>query len=213
MQEETQSKPNRERVIHAAWQIFAQFGYQKASMQDIAQAAGVSKAVLFKYFGTKERLYEQAFREASRAILLADATALEGNEVGTSVFSILRKTVASRMRLFAKSPHVYAFSYAAAYDQSPVAQRLAQEEILRARARESDKSAYNCLREDISPEQAKQMLFWISQGFLNDKIANGMEHSDRLEQEYLEWIDLLERLMTSGKGGADGANANETGKR
>ena len=61
-------------------------------------------------------------------------------------------------------------------------------------------AAYTGLRKDISPGQAKQMIFWISQGFLGDKIAQGMAQPETLRQEFAEWIDLMERLMTDKRG-------------
>jgi AcrR family transcriptional regulator len=196
MQHEIDQTDRRQRVVNAAWEVFARFGYQKASMQDIAISAGVSKSVLFKYFGTKEFLYRAVFCEAARAIAEADAEAKEASAQGESVFSRMRKTVESRMRLFARAPYVYAFSYAAAYDTAQLPQTLVREALLRAEAGGADESAYEEIRADICPAQAKQMIFWVSQGFLGDKLARGTENPETLKQEFSEWIDLMERLMT-----------------
>ena len=58
---ENEAQSRRANVLNAACEAFARHGYQKASMQDVASAAGMSKSVLFKYFGTKENLYRAAF--------------------------------------------------------------------------------------------------------------------------------------------------------
>lgn len=59
-------------VINAGFLCFGQNGYAKTSMADIAKAAGVSKASLFQYFGTKKNmylfLYEFAGKEVARRI-------------------------------------------------------------------------------------------------------------------------------------------------
>ena len=68
MAKDHQIEQRRASVINAACEVFARFGYQKASMQDIALTAGVSKSVLFKYFGTKELLYREVFRMAADGI-------------------------------------------------------------------------------------------------------------------------------------------------
>ncbi len=48
----------REQMILAvAGQVFAQAGYERASMDRIAQLADVSKPMLYAYFGSKEGLY------------------------------------------------------------------------------------------------------------------------------------------------------------
>ena len=44
-------------IVDAALLCFATNGYKKASAKDIADAAGISKAMVFHYFGTKRALY------------------------------------------------------------------------------------------------------------------------------------------------------------
>jgi len=194
--QENQESSRQERVVNAAWEVFARYGYQKASMQDIAEAAGVSKSVLFKYHGTKENLFRAVFFRAAEEIAAADAEARLGKVDGETVFAAMRRTVEARMRLFARAPYVYAFSYAAAYDADPLVQSLVAEAMQRAEFVGSGEAAYTGLREDISPAQAKRMIFWISQGFLGDKLAQGMAEPEQLQREFSEWIDIMERLMT-----------------
>jgi TetR/AcrR family transcriptional regulator len=196
MKQNTAEISRQERVINAAWEVFARFGYKKASMQDIAEAADVSKSVLFKYYQTKENLYRTVFRLAADEIAQADAEAKTGRIAGETVFSAMRRTVNARMQLFARAPYVYAFSYTAAYDADPLARELVEEAFARAGVGNGDDSAYLGLRSDLSSKQAKQMIFWISQGFLGDQLARGMAEPQTLRQEYTTWIDLMERMMT-----------------
>jgi AcrR family transcriptional regulator len=44
-------------ILSVAGQVFADGGYDRASMDTIAAAAGVSKPMLYAYFGSKEGLY------------------------------------------------------------------------------------------------------------------------------------------------------------
>lgn len=46
-----------EQVFDAAFQLFTRHGYQKVSVNEIAQQAGVSPATIYNYFGTKDQLY------------------------------------------------------------------------------------------------------------------------------------------------------------
>jgi AcrR family transcriptional regulator len=198
---EQQEIGRQERVVNAAWEIFARFGYRKASMQDIAEAAGVSKSVLFKYHGTKENLYRAVFWRATDAIAAADATAKAGRQEGETVFSAMRRTVDARMQLFARAPYVFSFSYAAIYDEDPLPKALVAETFARAGVTGGTDAAYAGLRENIMPAQAKQIIFWISQGFLEEKRRMGLE-PEQLQQEFSEWIDVMERLMTRREGEA-----------
>ena len=46
------------RVRNAALDLFSRFGYDKTSTEQIARAAGISKGMVFHYFGSKQALYE-----------------------------------------------------------------------------------------------------------------------------------------------------------
>ena len=46
-----------ELILEVAGQVFAREGYHSASMAEIAELAGVSKPMVYAYFGSKEELY------------------------------------------------------------------------------------------------------------------------------------------------------------
>ena len=45
----------------AATAIFLRYGFKKTSMDDVAQAAGVSRQGLYLYFDTKDFLFRRLF--------------------------------------------------------------------------------------------------------------------------------------------------------
>lgn len=53
-----------ELILAAAKEVFLQHGYTGARMQQIADKAGINKALLHYYFQTKEQLFVKVFREA-----------------------------------------------------------------------------------------------------------------------------------------------------
>jgi AcrR family transcriptional regulator len=58
-----------QRMLGAAGMAFARDGYHDASMDEIARAAGISKPMLYNYFGSKEGLYVAYVRGSGRALL------------------------------------------------------------------------------------------------------------------------------------------------
>ncbi|MBB3130653.1 AcrR family transcriptional regulator [Paenibacillus rhizosphaerae] len=56
----TESTTNRDRLMLTAIDLMAEKGYQGVSTKEIAAAAGVSEMTLFRQFGTKLQLLEQA---------------------------------------------------------------------------------------------------------------------------------------------------------
>jgi TetR/AcrR family transcriptional regulator, fatty acid metabolism regulator protein len=56
----------KERIMDAAYKIFAQYGYKKARIQDIIQAAGVGDGTIYQYFENKQEiLFSLAINKAN----------------------------------------------------------------------------------------------------------------------------------------------------
>ncbi|HET7052052.1 MAG TPA: TetR/AcrR family transcriptional regulator [Solirubrobacteraceae bacterium] len=56
-------------MLEAAGQAFAAHGFHEASMDAIAQAAGISKPMLYNYFGSKQGLYAAYVERSGRALM------------------------------------------------------------------------------------------------------------------------------------------------
>jgi AcrR family transcriptional regulator len=57
------SQRTRDRILSAAWDAFTSEGFDRASTKRIAAAAGVNSALIFRYFGSKHGLYQEAVLE------------------------------------------------------------------------------------------------------------------------------------------------------
>lgn len=69
-----------ERIIEAAYDCLARYGYSGTSMQRIADAAGVNKRMLHYYFETRERLFDQVARRVGDRVLAQVEETLAGLE-------------------------------------------------------------------------------------------------------------------------------------
>src|SRR5215203_3039208 len=58
-----------QKIITAAKKVFLAKGLAGARMQDIADEAGINKAMLHYYFRSKDKLFEQIFTEVAGAFL------------------------------------------------------------------------------------------------------------------------------------------------
>ena len=56
------AEQRRETIVRAAQGLFAEKGFHGVSVDEIVNAVGVSPAVLYKYFPSKEALYQTALR-------------------------------------------------------------------------------------------------------------------------------------------------------
>jgi AcrR family transcriptional regulator len=64
-------------ILDAAERVFALYGFDGASMRQIATEAGVAQALLHYHFGTKEKLFEAVFADRSGAINAERAARLD----------------------------------------------------------------------------------------------------------------------------------------
>ncbi|HWU75818.1 MAG TPA: TetR/AcrR family transcriptional regulator [Rhodanobacter sp.] len=62
------SASTRERILGAAEQLFAQRGFDGASLRQLTTAAGVNLAAVNYHFGSKEKLVEEVFRRRLDAL-------------------------------------------------------------------------------------------------------------------------------------------------
>ena len=68
----------RDDVLDAALAVFAERGYDGASTEDIARAAGISQPYLFRLFGTKKELFKATVSRCFRETLELFQRAAEG---------------------------------------------------------------------------------------------------------------------------------------
>jgi AcrR family transcriptional regulator len=51
------SEKKKERILNAASECFAKYGYQKTTLKDIGQKIGLDKATIYYYFKNKEEIF------------------------------------------------------------------------------------------------------------------------------------------------------------
>jgi AcrR family transcriptional regulator len=59
----------REQLLEVALQVFGELGFHPASMNDVAEAAGVTKPVLYQHFRSKRELYKQVLTDVGDHLL------------------------------------------------------------------------------------------------------------------------------------------------
>lgn len=71
------SSSTKERILTAAEQLFAQRGFDGASLRQLTAVAGVNLAAVNYHFGSKDKLVEEVFRRRLDALNQRRLTALE----------------------------------------------------------------------------------------------------------------------------------------
>lgn len=75
-------------IIRAAIPLFAENGFNGASVRDIAKAAGISEALIYRHFPSKEALYEELLGY-TRSLLAVGSPEFEVLEPGAETLTTL----------------------------------------------------------------------------------------------------------------------------
>ncbi|WP_066071812.1 TetR/AcrR family transcriptional regulator [Neobacillus soli] len=100
-------KEKQDRIINAAIKEFAQKGYNNASTNEIIKEAGISKGLLFHYFGNKKQLFLFLFDYCYE--LIAEQFYQKINFTETDFFTRIRQAVMVKMELLAAYPDLFKF--------------------------------------------------------------------------------------------------------
>lgn len=81
----------RAEILKAAEKVFIEFGYERATMKHIMDAANISRGGLYQYFSNKEAVFEAILEEGLSMEL--DGTLQMLKENATSYWNMLMKTI------------------------------------------------------------------------------------------------------------------------
>lgn len=62
---------SKEKILKAAQRLFGQFGLKKVTTDEIAKAAGISKATVYKYYDNKQAIFQDVVRMEADQLLAA----------------------------------------------------------------------------------------------------------------------------------------------
>ncbi|MCF8238024.1 MAG: TetR/AcrR family transcriptional regulator [Saprospiraceae bacterium] len=102
----TVDQTTEERIIIAAKQVFFEKGMSGARMQDIADRAGINKALLHYYFRSKEKLFFIIFQESIQSFLPQIQTIFSNTP---DIGSMIRGFVQTYMAMLNRQPYLAAF--------------------------------------------------------------------------------------------------------
>ena len=96
-----------EKILEAARKVLFAKGYAGARMQDIADEAGINKALLHYYFRNKEKLFEVVFRDAISKLMPKVEDIFLNEEL--HIFDKLRRFCTLYIRTWIENPFIPIF--------------------------------------------------------------------------------------------------------
>jgi AcrR family transcriptional regulator len=96
-----------DKILSAARIVFTKKGLAGARMQDIADEAGINKALLHYYFRSKEKLFEKIFEEASAKMFEMMNKVID--DVSLNIFQKIEAFVEGHISTEIANPYIPAF--------------------------------------------------------------------------------------------------------
>ena len=100
------SKSAEQKILIAARKVFEQKGLWGARMQEIADEAGINKALLHYYFRSKDKLFEKIFQDSLKAISVGFIDVLKGE---LPILEKLKKFIEVYINVISKNPYLPMF--------------------------------------------------------------------------------------------------------
>ena len=190
-------------ILNAGYRVFSQNTYKKSPVSEIAAEAGISKSLLFHYFGNKRGLYlflwEQCVQMTQQ--VLEEYGCYE--ELG--FFTQMRRGLRAKMALTRDYPEMATFALKSFYEKDPAIQPVIRESYERHLASRGYGSFHSLRIEDFRPGVNLPMMyremFLASEGYVWETLLRGDVDADRMEREFAVMIDFWEETYGANEGG------------
>jgi AcrR family transcriptional regulator len=101
----------QDRILDAALRVFRRHGFRRSSIEQAAEAAGLTRQALYHHFQSKEALFRAVIEQLYASALAAEIAAAEAaGQTGAGLADILVAQLGARLRhligSFEGSPHI-----------------------------------------------------------------------------------------------------------
>ena len=193
----------QEHIINAALAAFGRNGYKKASVADIAEAAGIAKGMVTYYFGSKKNLYLYLV-ELGQKIIMGKAKRLL-DEGATDFFDKIRVATEIKVEAMKEYPALLQFYISLFNEQdadvaADVEQFIGEGLAIRNRFL-MEEADFGKFREDISPALIVKFLDWAAKGLVSDlQMLEDAEKFDEFVEEFYKLLDLMKTIFYKEEG-------------
>jgi AcrR family transcriptional regulator len=203
------NEDREKRLLQAAGRLIAHYGYDKTTISDIAQEAGISKGAVYLHYKSKEALLDGLITYESARVVDDLIVRLEADPEGGSIFGLyLHGVLAAAANpvikaLIVNDKRVLGDAVRRLRKGQDFAQSMAIMEHFVSQFQEA-----NLIRKDMPPDAVIYFLGIVRYGLLmvDDVLPDG--HQISLEQFGPVLAELLQRALEP-EGGGD----REAGKR
>lgn len=182
-------------MINAALKIFALNGYKHASTDDIVAEAGISKGLLFHYFGSKLGLYSFLYDYSVRFMKLELTSGVSSTE--TDYFEIRKQMEYAKMQVLKNYPYMQGFLNRCKSEDVSEAlmaiekQRDVIQDVYAVLKNQTDRSLF---LSDVEFDKLDAMLDYTISGLMTARFENSSFHPEMLYEETVSYLGMMKKI-------------------
>lgn len=181
------SKEKQQIIINAGYRVFSQNSYKNSPMREIADAAGISKSLLFHYFHNKKELYLFLWNKCAE-ITIEFLTRYECySQMG--LFESMERGMQAKMEIIRLYPDMGNFTIKAFYEKEPEICAAIQESYHKLKADQ--------MRLNFDPDQfipgidiamMYREMYWATEGYFWEIAQRGNVNIEQMEKDLTKLI-------------------------
>ena len=196
------AQEKQQAILNAGFHVFSQNSYRKSPMSEIADAAGISKALLFHYFHNKKELYLFLWDTCAR--ITVEEMTRSGAYEQKDLFGSMDHGMQAKLRLMRQYPDIGVFAVRAFYEKDLEVSADIQKSMGQYLQAHAAKKLQKLDPEDFIPGIDLQMMYkemyWASEGCLWEYIQRGIMDIDAMENDFRALLDFWKTVyLRKGK--------------
>lgn len=187
-------------MINAGFRVFSQNSYKKSPMSEIADAAGISKSLLFHYFHNKKELYLFLWEEAARITMqyLNNYNCYEQ----AGLFEMMERGMKAKLHMMELYPDLAAFAVKSFYEKDPAV----SEDIRKIYQKHFDLKAIKTFsqldpsefRPGLDLKMMHREMYLASEGYLWELMRRGESlDAKKLERDFSKLLAFWKEIYAN----------------
>ena len=194
----------QQRIINAGFRIFSQNSYRKSPVSEIADAAGISKSLLFYYFKNKRELYVFLWERCAQITI--DYLTEYGCYEKSDLFDMIYQGMRAKLEIMRHYPDIGAFAIKAFYEKDDEISGLIQASYEKMKAFKAENTLKSLdsvqFREGIDLKMMYREMYLASEGYLWEMVQREDVDVDRMEKDFTGMIEFWKKAYTK-EGGSE----------
>lgn len=186
----------RQRIINAGFHVFSQNSYKKSPVSEIADAADISKSLLFYYFKDKRELYlflwDEAVRISRESLNLLYSADFE------DFFEFIRMGMKEKLGIMREYPDLTGFIVKAFYEKDSDISREIHSRCDSLFEENNFQIISKLDPEDFIPGLDLEMMFremyWAADGYMRSMLESGALNADTMEEGFTRLLDFWKNV-------------------